>query len=165
MIVDRRDLWPDPVGAAGEPDNDLVTLYESRLDIPNRLWTDLIAVPGDVEILATDLRWFLENHPVLGAEMNCRALEGAQMRLTLPDPDSADSASPPEKLETAAAVRRTLAFLDPMLDIDRAINSQLRLHTGSALTIYRFGSEMLVHHALPGLPESLAPAWHLRRTV
>ena len=81
------------------------------------------------------------------------------------DPDNADSASPPEKLETAAAVRRTLAFLDPMLDIDRAINSQLRLHTGSALTIYRFGSEMLVHHALPGLPESLAPAWHLRRTV
>ena len=52
-----------------------------------------------------------------------------------------------------------------MLDIDRAINSQIRLHTGSALTIYRFGSEMLVHHALPGLPESLAPAWHLRRTV
>ena len=67
MIVDRRDLWPDPVGAAGEPDNDLVTLYESRLDIPNRLWTDLIAVPGDVEILATDLRWFLETRTALTA--------------------------------------------------------------------------------------------------
>ena len=56
LSVDRRDLWPDPVGAAGEPGNDLVTLYESRLDIPNRLWTALTAIPGDVEILATDLR-------------------------------------------------------------------------------------------------------------
>lgn len=68
-------------------------------------------------------------------------------------------------LETAVAVRRTLTFLDPMLDIDRAINSQLRLHGGNPLTIYRFGSEMLVHHTLLGLPDSLAPAWHLRRTT
>lgn len=165
LRVDRRDLWPDPVAAPGAVGNDLVTLYESRLDIPNRLWTDLTAVPGDVEILTTDLRWFLENHPVLGAEMNCHALEGARVHLTLLDSDLADSTSTPEALETAAAVRRTLAFLDPMLDIDRAINSQIRLHSGSPLTIYRFGSEMLVHHALSGLPDSLAPAWHLRRTV
>lgn len=163
--VDRRDLWPDPVAVQGDHGNDLVTLYDSRLDIPNRLWGELTAVPGDVEILATDLRWFLENHPVLGAEMNCHALKGARIHLSLLDPDSSDTTSTPEVLETTAAVRRTLTFLDPMLDIDRAINSQIRLHGGNPLTIYRFGSEMLVHHTLPGLPDSLAPAWHLRRTT
>jgi hypothetical protein len=163
--VDRRDLWPDAVVPPGARGSDLVTLYESRLDIPNGLWTDLTASPGDVEILTTDLRWFLDNHPILGAEMNCHALEGARIQLSLLDPDHVDSHSSAEALETAAAVRRSLATLDPMLDIDRAINTQIRLHSGSPLTIYRFGSEMLVHHVLPGLPESLAPAWHLRRTV
>jgi len=165
LRVDRRNLFPDPVAGPGATGNDLVTLYDSRLDIPNELWTELTTAPGDVEILTTDLRWFLENQPVLSAEATRHALEGASIHIALLDPDNADSTSNARTLEIAASVRRSLAILDPLLDIDRAINTQIRLHTGSPLTIYRFGSEMVVHHALVGLPDSLAPAWHLRRTV
>lgn len=34
--VDPRELWPDPVQPDAPPANDLVTVYDSRLDVPAR---------------------------------------------------------------------------------------------------------------------------------
>lgn len=163
--VDPRELWPDPVQPDAPPASDLVTVYDSRLDVPDAVWLDLTATPGPVDILDNNLTWLADNHPLLVAELACHSLQGLAVRVALQDPDLVDTSSDSDQLYAAALARRSLADLDPLLDADRAIRTQIRLHRGVHVSIYRFGDQMLVQPHLPALTETLAPVWHLRHAT
>ncbi|HVA61913.1 MAG TPA: helix-turn-helix transcriptional regulator [Mycobacteriales bacterium] len=159
--VEPADLWP--AETTGSCDSDLVTLYDSRLDIPDDVWATTIGAPGSVDILANDLTWLAESQPLLLAELACNALIGATITVALLDPEHVDTTSDVGALDAAARSRRSLHDLDPLLDIDRAIHSQVRVHGATPVTIYRFGRQMFVQPVLPGLSDSLAPVQHLER--
>lgn len=163
LNVDRRDIWPDET--TDEPDTDLVALYPSRREIPPAIWNDLNGAADDMDILSSDLARLPASHPELVAAINERALQGGRIHLALLDPDLVDCTSTAAALETAALTRRTLREFDALLDADNAEHAQVRLHPGTDLTIFRFGSEMLVYTVLDGVADALTPTLHLRRML
>jgi len=62
-----------------------------------------------------------------------------------------------------------LREFDALLFADNAEHAQVRLHPGTDLTIFRFGSEMLVYTVGVGVgvgvADALTPTLHLRRML
>ena len=168
LRVDRRDLWPDAVSDAerlADGRADLVAVYPNRLFAVDEVWEEIWRTPGDIEICTPTWSWAVEGHPLLLAHLNGLALEGHTIRVCLRDPDDRDGDEvDAHDLERAALSRRTLRLLDPLLDQERALHSEIRLHHGALnASIYRYGTEMIVHQHLDGVPDTATPLWHLRR--
>ena len=166
--VDRRDLWPDAINDAerlADGRADLVAVYPNRLLAADEVWEQLWAAPGDIEVLTATWSWAVEGQPLMLAHLNGLALSGHSVRVCLRDPDDhAEQELSAEDLERAALARRTLRQLDPLLDQERALHAEVRLHRGELnAAIYRYGDEMIVHQQLAGVPETATPLWHLRR--
>ena len=166
--VDRRDLWPDAIRAAeklADGRADLVAVYPNRLLTADEVWEQLWAAPGDIEVLTSTWSWAVEGQPLMLAHLNGLALSGHSIRVCLRDPDDHnDDDLDAEDLERAALSRRTLRQLDPLLDQERSLHAEVRLHRGELnAAIYRYGDEMIVHQQLAGVPETATPLWQLRR--
>lgn len=170
LRVDRRDLWPDAISDAerlADGRADLVAVYPNRLFAVDEVWEDIWRTPGDIEICTPTWSWAVEGHPLVLAHLNGLALEGHTIRVCLRDPDDHEGHDvDAHDLERAALSRRTLRLLDPLLDQERALHAELRLHRGALnASIYRYGTEMIVHQHLDGVPDTATPLWHLRRTT
>lgn len=168
LNVSAAWLWPDQArfrsAQAARPE--LVEVYSHRGGAPKSLWTEVAeSATTRIDILSYASLFLPEEHPGIVERLRDKAAVGADIRIALADPDSAELAlrGDEEGLGEAIVgrVRMALAYYKPLARISGV---QLHLHRTTLYnSILRFDERMLVNMHAYGTYGYVAPLMHLRR--
>lgn len=164
----ETDLWPQtrPDQAPGaESTAEVVGAWAHRADVPQHLWTSLLAnATSRIDLLGYAYPFIFELVPDSMQRLADKAAAGARIRLAFADPDCSHVAER-DALEQIGGtlpgrIRIALNFCDPLHDVAGAEIGLHAVHLYNA--VYRFDSQMIVTPYLYRARGYQHPTLHLR---
>jgi transcriptional regulator with XRE-family HTH domain len=171
--VDEAMLWPKAVRERLKTggDRELVRSYPYRSAAPTSLWADLIARASRDVLFAGYTNYFVwTQQPAFPAVLRARVAAGVRVRFLLGDPDGEVTRQREEiedvPLTVSTRIRMTLSELGklgPLEGLETRYSAPLDAANHVSLSVFRFGTDMLVTPHLARLVGHDSPLLHLRR--
>jgi len=146
----EADLWPQTrldLAPGAEATAEVVGAWAHRADVPQHLWTSLLAnATSRIDLLGYAYPFIFELVPDSMQRLADKAAAGARIRLAFADPDCPHVAErdAPEQIggTLPGRIRIALNFCEPLHDVAGAEIGLHAVHLYNA--VYRFDSQMIV---------------------